>query len=99
MEKYRPWMFHIIAAFGVIVCISSFTVQYKINRFDREIRGLEKEIREAEVETKVLKTELSHLATVARIKLLSAKFLPGFKSISQGDIGKIVDIPIEAAFE
>jgi cell division protein FtsL len=99
MEKYRPWMFHIIAAFGVAVCISSFIVQYKINRFDREIRRLEKEIHDADVETKVLKTELSHLATVARIKILSGRFLPKFRNISQGDVRKIVDIPIDPAFE
>ncbi|MDR1477211.1 MAG: hypothetical protein LBI17_03745 [Rickettsiales bacterium] len=99
MEKYRPWMFWIVAAFGMAVCISSFIVQYKASRTEREIKRVESEIREAEIETKVLRTELSHLTTVARVKLLSGKFLPRFRNMSQGDARKIVDIPIDPAFE
>ena len=99
MEKYRPWMFWIVAAFGTAVCISSFTVQYKTNRIEREIKRIESEIREAETETKVLRTEISHLTTIARIKLLSGKFLPRFRNMSPADARKTVDIPIDPAFE
>lgn len=99
MEKYKPWMFCTVVAFGIAVCISSFIVQYKASRAEREIKRLESEIREAETEMKVLRTELSHLTTVARVKLLSGKFLPRFRNISQGAARKIVDIPIDPAFE
>jgi hypothetical protein len=92
-------MFPTIAAFGMAAAIASFTVQYKTNRLEREIARLEREIRDADAETKVLKTELARLTTIARIKVLGSKFLPKFKNITQGDVGRAVDIPIDPAFE
>ena len=99
MEQYKPWIFFIVATFGIATSIASFIVKYKISRLDREIARLEREISNTEAEARVFATESAHLATVTRIRVMSARFLPQFKNISQGDVRKIVDIPIDPAFE
>ena len=83
----------------LVLGIYSSKLQYHINNFEGEISKLEKQIKDIDVELRVLETDISHLTSIPRIKVLSNRYLKNYHNINTNDFIRIVDIPINPVFE
>ena len=99
MAKSNNLFLSLVFVVEVCAAILSFVLQWRINQFDKSISFNKAEIAKTDVEIKVLKTEISHLTSIIRVKDMAGKYLPNFKNITSDDFVKIIDIPINPQFE
>lgn len=99
IKKYRHLFFPILVVIAVLLSGLGFFLQFKINKFDREIANLQSEIKKTDVEIKVLKTEISHLTSIQRVREIANRYLPQYKNITQKDFINLMDIPVNPDFE
>lgn len=99
MGKYKNLFLPVLIILSFFIAIFSYTLQFKINKFDKDIKNLNKEISDIDEEIKVLKTELSHLTSITRIKKISNRYLSDYKLITFDDFIKVMDIPINPKLE
>ena len=99
MNKSKTLVLSIIVFVEICLAILSFILQWKVSQFDKNIKAFNEEIYKTDVEIKILKTEISHLTSIARIKEISNKFLPNYKNITPDDFVKVIDIPVNPQFE
>ena len=83
----------------IFLAIISSVLQLKTSEFEKNIRIFNDEISMVDVEIKILKTEVSHLTSITRIKDISNKYLTNYKNISPNDFINIIDIPVNPQFE
>ncbi len=83
----------------IFLAIVSSVLQLKTSEFEKNIRIFNDEISRVDVEIKILKTEVSHLTSITRIKDISNKYLTNYKNISPNDFINIIDIPVNPQFE
>ena len=83
----------------IFLAIISSVLQLKTSEFEKNIRIFNDEISRVDVEIKILKTEVSHLTSITRIKDISNKYLTNYKNISPNDFINIIDIPVNPQFE
>ncbi|MDR2098894.1 MAG: hypothetical protein LBO78_02610 [Rickettsiales bacterium] len=99
MQKHRKvWLLPLFVACGFVMSISSFILQYRLSGLEAEAARLEGEIRDADTRIRVLRAELAHLTTPARIKSMAAAYLPEWRAISPSDVIRILDIPANPMF-
>lgn len=99
IKKYKHLFFPILVVIAVLLSGLGFFLQFKINKFDREIANLQSEIKKTDVEIKVLKTEISHLTSIQRVREIANRYLPQYKNITQKDFINLMDIPVNPDFE
>lgn len=99
IKKYKHLFFPILVVVAVLLSGLGFFLQFKINKFDREIANLQSEIKKTDVEIKVLKTEISHLTSIQRVREIANRYLPQYKNITQKDFINLMDIPVNPDFE
>ena len=99
IKKYKHLFFPILVVVAVLASGLGFFLQFKINKFDREIANLQSEIKKTDVEIKVLKTEISHLTSIQRVREIANRYLPQYKNITQKDFINLMDIPVNPDFE
>lgn len=99
IKKYKHLFFSILVVVAVLSSGLGFFLQFKINKFDREIANLQSEIKKTDVEIKVLKTEISHLTSIQRVREIANRYLPQYKNITQKDFINLMDIPVNPDFE
>ncbi len=99
MNRSKALLLSAILIGGICFAILSFRLQWKINQFNKNINMFNNEIAQTDVEIKILKTEISHLTSIARIKEISNIYLPNYKNINNRDFIKIIDIPVNPQFE
>lgn len=99
IKKYKHLFFPILVLVAVLSSGLGFFLQFKINKFDREIANLQSEIKKTDVEIKVLKTEISHLTSIQRVREIANRYLPQYKNITQKDFINLMDIPVNPDFE
>lgn len=99
IKKYKHLFFPILVVVAVLSSGLGFFFQFKINKFDREIANLQSEIKKTDVEIKVLKTEISHLTSIQRVREIANRYLPQYKNITQKDFINLMDIPVNPDFE
>lgn len=99
MDKYKRFVLPLLVVITFCLGIFSHILQLKINEFDKEIKAVESEILQTEMEIKILKSEFSRLTSITRIREISAPYFSNYKDISQENFVKIIDIPINPRFE
>ena len=99
MNKSKTLWLPIVLGIEICFAILSFTLQWKTNQFNKNITMYNDEISQTDIEIKILKTEISHLTSIARIKEISNKFLPNYKNITNNDFIRVIDIPVNQHFE
>ena len=99
IKKYKHLFFPILVVVAVLASGLGFFLQININKFDREIANLQSEIKKTDVEIKVLKTEISHLTSIQRVREIANRYLPQYKNITQKDFINLMDIPVNPDFE
>lgn len=99
MNKSKTFVLSTIIIVEICFAILSFVLQWKVSQFDKSIKMYNEEISKTDIEIKILKTEISHLTSIARIKEISNKFLTNYKTITSNDFIKIIDIPVNPQFE
>ncbi len=99
MNKYKQFILPSLILITFFLGVLSYILQFKINKFDKEVKSIENEISQIEMEIKILKSEFSHLTSITRIREISNQYFPNYKDISQKDFIRIIDIPINPKFE
>ena len=95
MNKSKVLFLSIICIVEVFLAILSFVLQLKINQFEKSINSSKEGIARTDVEIKILKTQISHLTSISRIKEVSNKYLPNYKNITSDDFIRSIDIPVK----
>ena len=99
MNKSKTLFLSFLFVLDICFAILSFVLQWKINQFDKSIISSKAEIEKTDVEIKILKTEISHLTSIMRVKEISNKYLPNYKNITSDDFIKVIDVPVNPRFE
>ena len=99
MNKSKLLFFSFLGILEIGLAILSFVLQLKINQFDKNISINKDEIARTDIEIKILKTEISHLTSITKIKDISNKDLPNYKNITPNDFVRVIDIPVNPQFE
>ena len=68
MDKYKRFVLPLLVVITFCLGIFSHILQLKINEFDKEIKAVESEILQTEMEIKILKSEFSRLTSITRIR-------------------------------
>ena len=99
MKKSKVLVLSSLCLIEIFFAILSFILQWKISEFDKNIALYGEEISKTDIEIKILKTEISHLTSISRIKELSNKYLQNYKNITPNDFVRVIDIPVNQQFE
>ena len=99
MSKSKLLFFSFLGILEIGLAILSFVLQLKINQFDKNISINKDEIARTDIEIKILKTEISHLTSITKIKDISNTYLPNYKNITPNDFVRVIDIPVNPQFE
>ncbi len=99
MNKSKALVLSILCLVEIFSAIISFTLQWKISQFDKNINMFNEEISKTDVEIKILKTEISHLTSISKVKELSNNYLKNYKNITPNDFIRVIDIPVNPQFE
>ena len=96
MNRSKVFLFlSIICITEVFLAIFSFVLQWNINQFEKSINANKEELARTDVEIKILKTQISHLTSIPRIKEVSNKYLPNYKNITSDDFIRSIGIPVK----
>lgn len=96
MNRSKVFLFlSVICITEVFLAIFSFVLQWNINQFEKSINANKEELARTDVEIKILKTQISHLTSIPRIKEVSNKYLPNYKNITSDDFIRSIDIPVK----
>ncbi len=98
MNKFKIYLLSSVCVV-IFLAILSFVLQLKISEFEKNIRIFNDEIARTDIEIKILKTEISHLTSITRVKEISNKYLKNYKNISPNDFINVIDIPVNPQFE
>ena len=99
MKRSKVLVLSSLCLIEIFFAILSFILQWKISEFDKNIGLYGEEISKTDVEIKILKTEISHLTSISRVKELSNKYLQNYKNITPNDFVRVIDIPVNQQFE
>lgn len=99
LDKYKGLFFPVVIIVVIGLLSLSIILQFDMSNFDRDIANLEQEISETDVEIKVLRTEISHLTSVSRVREFADKYLKNFRNIKNTDFVNGMDIPLNPNLE
>ena len=98
-SKYKGLYFPILIIAVIGMLFVYIAVQFEVDKFNEQIRQLDKEIDKTDVEIKILKTEISHLTSVSRVREVADTYLKNFRHIKNADFISGMDIPLNPNLE
>lgn len=98
-NKYKGLFFPILIVMVIGMLFVYIAVQFEVDKFGEQIRSLEKEISDTDVEIKILKTEISHLTSVSRVREVADNYLKNFRNIKNNDFINGMNIPLNPNLE
>ena len=70
-----------------------------MDKITEKVNNIEKELRDTDTEIKVLRTEISHLTSVSRIREIADKYLKNYQHIKNNDFISGIDLPLNPNLE